>query len=837
MSSSSSSSSSASVSVRTYVTDSVMYDDITSSSSSSCTTDTSAASSISIDVADALESCNGTAGTGRSRDLPTQCGEVRARVGPQAPKEALFLALFPLQLQCGMGDSNFCRIARISQVEYVYWKKEVLRFKYEKITHDAVWFTTASGRRFAVHPKTWVLRQTKASYERQLRRLAELNLAEELPPGYGGVRPVPILWYWDASARLIVCFRITMLIAWSPLMLKHPGALHGLLPVLIHAGPMPAGIPARPARPAVPAQPARAARPAVPARKATATSPARPRIPAVRARKAVPAQPRRPAREAVPDVRGTVHSLAAAALHDLEGTMTVPQQCIPRNLREALPDGNVLVELVNVSDLKSVGESTPDVSGAAVAFPADIRDPSFDGFRNCLGVKTSAGCHCTHAEQLVAGEACIRGRRGSIRFFVSPVGAWPPVTCRHMYLRHAQTHGVPAAACDVCQMVEKRGRSLRDSRLLALSRRMRNLFRSPFDPLLHLCGAERACDAAEARVRAPTTSAAVLDVMHDQAEVLDRALADQRLEEEERDRKEPAAAAGGAAAAAAAAAAAEKSQHAYRPDHTARLACVSSALEPNRRRLRTMAGRPLLNDIVRDLKKHGPQLQFDVRDAHDTILRVREAGDFFGDVVQLARTCHHPDAYLGQASPSDCKALEASSMRLMVDHKALCADVWPWRAKSTSGWYMRLLRNNQMEYKRAIDDIRFVANATAFSPGPHEFYVAVTRPVVLYGPQAASKMHEEAAEHLLLYWWLLVWVMGSRFADMDVKMDEAVSILACAHEALFVPVSAGLQAEAINKYYKVSQRTGNEAEWAGQIGPSASASAPAAARASSTSTL
>ena len=781
-----------------------MYDDLTSSSSSSCSS--SSSSSSGTDVAEALDACGGT-GPRRRQDLASVCAEIKAAAAAaSASDEEVFLRLLPVQVSSGINDANFTRIAGIDAKSYYHWKKAVFEFKYQEIKHAPVWFTCADGRRIAIRPRTWVLRRPKATFERQMRRMAGEDLLEELPQGFGDIHPMPLLWYWDAAARTIVGYRITMLIVWSPLVLKHPGALHGLLPLVIHAGPMPAGVLPRPARPAVPAQPAREAQKAIPARRATSTSPARDRIPAVRARKARPARPAVPAREGVPDVRGTVHSLAASALHDLEVSMCLPAVCLPPRLRPLLPDGDVLTELINVSDMKSVQETSPDVHSGVVAFPHNVRNPNDDDFQNRLGGATSPGCRCTHVQQLTAGVSCVTEPRDVLRFFVSPVGAWRPVTCRCFYLRHCQIHGVPSAACDVCQLVEKRGRQMRDAGLLALSRRMQALFRSPFAPIAHWNPATRLADPAEALHR-PVPAAASADAEHAAADAewravaaMDEAVEAKRREGEERQQQQRQ----------------QQKGAAFRPDKTARLACVSAALEPHRRRLRSMFGRPTLDAVTRDLRAAGEKLNFTVYDASGTPLRERQAGDFFGEVVQLARTVHHPHAYLGDhTSQADWDAVASGSLRLMVDHKAIGEAVWPWRANRRSKWYMRLRSHKQREYMKAINGVRFVANATCFSPGSHEFYRSGPRPLVTFGPAIAAKMHEEAAEHLLLYWWLIVWVLGMRITDPDLKLEEAVMNLSLCHEALFVPVRAGLRGEAMNKYYKVSQKQNNEA-WAGE---------------------
>ena len=174
--------------------------------------------------------------------------------------------------------------------------------------------------------------------------------------------------------------------------------------------------------------------------------------------------------------------------------------------------------------------------------------------------------------------------------------------------------------------------------------------------------------------------------------------------------------------------------------------------------------------------------------------------EFWRRVTCLARTHLHPSRYMMRDSVSDREAVRNEGFALFIVYKALLACVHPWKADHRSPWFQRLLRD-QPAQARVMEQLNFVGNATCLAQSSHEFFIAGSRLILYFGWQA-EQIHEEAFEHLLLWWWLICFCMGGRFASQHKRLRFAVLLLATGVWAGFPSIARLGNSAFIHAQYK-----------------------------------
>jgi hypothetical protein len=182
---------------------------------------------------------------------------------------------------------------------------------------------------------------------------------------------------------------------------------------------------------------------------------------------------------------------------------------------------------------------------------------------------------------------------------------------------------------------------------------------------------------------------------------------------------------------------------------------------------------PTLADVINLLRRR--DIRFAVPNGPTVSL-----ADFLERVVLYARALLHPATALAR---EDTMAARQSIVKegrdLYILYKHFLANLYPWHASEDADWFQRLVRERKVEYIAAIRRVRFLANATALATGAHEFFIHGAKALSIFGRRAES-LHEEAAEHLFQYWWLVCRCMGGMKAAKEASIRSDVLILAAA---------------------------------------------------------
>lgn len=591
--------------------------------------------------------------------------------------------ILPLNFQAACSLAEYALRIGVSAKRYEQCVLDLFQETVHKKVHDPV-FLGADGA-WSVRPITYYLRYPAVALNRWLEVLSSRNRLAKLAED---AVHVDAIFYWDAGARTICGYRTTVLCISFPSLHVSPGALDAVFPLLFHAGPSPCF------------------------------------------RKAQP----KLRRHAVPPVRETLYAIIANLLRSIQTDgVRVPSSSHSEMLKRvvaAFPDASALhVDMINISDMKAVGETTTAIVQAHVPqFPYSSTQPN-KSFQNRFHYETSPSCHCTIAQQMSRGATCADEVRRSIPFFPSP--AVPPLQCCHMYGRHSLLHGLPCLGADLAQILYKSG--LEQHALLMCA-----MFPAPgFDPLRHLLNS--AGPPVRRKALNPTGPAP-----------------------------------GGLGG------------NSRRPPHDVRLNDVKVFIRNcQRERPDPLAefvqsrGRfhPSPADIACVLRMAG--LDF----VHETTGLTVTLATLWISAVAYSRFILDPELLPGDGEDVRRDVRELGR-QIFTTYKSALAKFFPWAPPVASAWFEKLPQNQQIQ----LSKITFAVNQTAIAQSCREFFVWGSALISRFG-RAASYFHEEAFEHLFIYFWLICFCMGKLIAEKESRLDYSAMLLWAAAWGGFPPVT------------------------------------------------
>ena len=127
--------------------------------------------------------------------------------------------------------------------------------------------------------------------------------------------------------------------------------------------------------------------------------------------------------------------------------------------------------------------------------------------------------------------------------------------------------------------------------------------------------------------------------------------------------------------------------------------------------------------------------------------------------------------------------------------------LWPWEASVEDGWYLRLVKNKQVEQARKMSTVKADMRRTALWVAPYVYLMHGCDLYEVLGEEAAE-VTEEPLEHIILRAEFVAAAMGERPTQSMAPMKIA-AIMGFGSISLWPPISSpGLRIrEASSKSY------------------------------------